>query len=171
MASWRLFLGADEQDGFTLLHAVAHKPVRFLDERGGKLQIDDVDIVSRRKDVLFHLGVPLSRLVSEMDAASRSCFIVITAIILPPFFLPAPRKARNAIRMKDLRTRNTHGKTGVNFQRSYFTILCAPWQAIWRLSATFSDFFAKNAPFAPLCRPFCPKCLTIIFCRSAVYFL
>lgn len=88
MASWRLFLGADEQDGFTLLHAVAHKPVRFLDERGGKLQIDDVDIVSRRKDVLFHLGVPLSRLVSEMDARfqkllhSDNCHN--TSSVLPP---------------------------------------------------------------------------------------
>ena len=70
----RLLLGADEKDGFARFRAFAYEFVRFFDEGRRQLQIDDVDVVSRRKDVLLHLRIPLSRLMSEMDARFQKLF-------------------------------------------------------------------------------------------------
>ena len=63
-----LLLGADEQQGAAVCGQVTHEVVRFHKLLDGLLQVDDVDAVSLREDVLLHLGVPASGVVSEMDA-------------------------------------------------------------------------------------------------------
>ena len=57
----------------------------------GDLEVDDVNIVPRRVDVLCHLGVPAFSLVTEMHACFQQGFHCCDCHISPPFlFLPPP---------------------------------------------------------------------------------
>src|SRR5690606_17063748 len=60
-------LGAHEQDAVSLERDVPRRLLRLLQQLERLLQIDDVDAVPLREDVLPHLRVPAAGLVSEMD--------------------------------------------------------------------------------------------------------
>src|SRR5207244_11887151 len=64
----RLLLRPDEEDLPAVAGEVAHERVRLLNTGECLLQIDDVDAVSLHKDEAAHLGVPASRLMSEVDS-------------------------------------------------------------------------------------------------------
>ena len=96
-------------------------------------------VVSRREDVLLHLGVPLSRLMSEMDARFQKLFHCDNCHnSFPPFYLPDLRYSRNDIRIEKFYGHGMRVNSGVNFQPYYFSISGKPWQAI--LSG-INDFF------------------------------
>src|SRR6185312_5033589 len=61
-------LGADEQDGAALLRQRRQEIHRVGEQRQGLFEIDDVDLAAGAEDVRGHLGVPVTGLVTEMDA-------------------------------------------------------------------------------------------------------
>ncbi len=63
-----LLFGADEKYGFAFLNAFANEFVSLFYAVYGNLQVDNMNIVARRIDVLGHFGVPFSRLVPEVYA-------------------------------------------------------------------------------------------------------
>src|SRR3989442_3407122 len=63
-----LFLGADEQDVLTLEHDAAQQLLRGLDLPQRLLEVDDVDPRPLGENEPPHLGIPATRLVTEMDA-------------------------------------------------------------------------------------------------------
>ena len=101
----RLLLRAYKKNRLARFRALAYERIRFLDERRRHLQVDNVNIVSRRKDVLLHLGVPFSRLVSEVDACFQKLFHRDNCHnSIPPLYLPGWRYSRN-----DIRTQKFYG--------------------------------------------------------------
>src|SRR6185437_2821209 len=64
----RRTLGADEQDGAALLRQPRQEIHRVGEQRQGLFEIDDVDLAAGAEDVRGHLGVPVTGLVTEMDA-------------------------------------------------------------------------------------------------------
>ena len=83
-----LLLGANEQNGAALSSNVADVHVRLFKLLDGLLQVDDVDAVTLGEDVLSHLGVPASGVVTEMytgfqkllNAYNCHDFILLTVI-------------------------------------------------------------------------------------------
>ena len=69
-----LLLGADEQDLAALSSGVAHEVVSLIQLLHGLLQVDDVDAVALGEDVLSHLGVPTTGLVTEVDTCFEKLF-------------------------------------------------------------------------------------------------
>ena len=65
-----LLLGSNEQDRSALSGDLGNRIVSLIDLSYRLLQVDDVDAVSLGEDVGSHLGVPSSRLMSEMN----TCF-------------------------------------------------------------------------------------------------
>ena len=64
----RLLLRADEEDALALLSDAAQERVSLVHLLDRLLQVNDIDAVALREDVLRHLRVPAARLMSEMDA-------------------------------------------------------------------------------------------------------
>ena len=64
----RLLLGADEQDRLATARRVDHGLEGLAEQLDRVLQVDDVDAVTRAEDVLLHLRVPPTRVVSEVHA-------------------------------------------------------------------------------------------------------
>ena len=62
-----LLLGADEEDGIAVLRQLADELISLFQLLHGLLKVDDVDAVTLTIDVLGHLGVPASGLVTEVD--------------------------------------------------------------------------------------------------------
>ena len=65
----RLLLGTDKKNVSAVCRELTNKHVSFFKLLNGLLKVDDVDTVSLGKDVLLHLGVPSSCVMSEMDAS------------------------------------------------------------------------------------------------------
>ena len=65
-----LLLGSHEEDRLSFDSYVPEEEICLIDLAYCLLQVDDVDPVSLSKDVLFHLRIPSSGLMTEMD----SCF-------------------------------------------------------------------------------------------------
>ena len=63
-----LTLGADKQDVALVRSQFAHELHRILIHRQGFFQVDDVNLVAVAENIRRHLGVPVTGLVSEMDA-------------------------------------------------------------------------------------------------------
>ena len=63
-----LLLGADEEDVAAVGDGLLDELVRLIDVGQRLLQVDDVDAVAVGEDETLHLGVPATRLVSEVDA-------------------------------------------------------------------------------------------------------
>jgi hypothetical protein len=63
-----LLLGADEQHRAAPRCDVAYEVVRFVEEKGGLLKVDDVDAAPLGEDEGLHLGVPPAGLVAEVDS-------------------------------------------------------------------------------------------------------
>src|SRR6478672_7620094 len=61
-------LGANEQDHAALLRDDRDEVHRVAEQRDGLLEVDDVDLAAGAEDVRAHLGIPVTRLVAEMDA-------------------------------------------------------------------------------------------------------
>ena len=66
----RLLLRADEENALALFCHAAKECIRLVNLLDRLLQVDDIDAVALREDVLRHLRVPTTRLVAEMD----TCF-------------------------------------------------------------------------------------------------
>ena len=66
-----LLLRTHEEDGLPFLDGRAHGFVRDFDLTERFLQIDDVDIVTLGEYELFHLRVPASGLVTEVNAGVK----------------------------------------------------------------------------------------------------
>ncbi len=81
-AAFRLFgdrflglpLGAHKQYGSTLRGEFAHEAARFAEHLEGFLQVDNVDAVAFTENVLLHLRVPASRLVTEVNSGLQQLF-------------------------------------------------------------------------------------------------
>ena len=86
----RLLLRADKQNVLAVHREIADEVVRLLELLDGLLQVDDVDAVSFREDVLRHLRVPSSGLVAEVDARLQKllhryyCHFENTSLVFPP---------------------------------------------------------------------------------------
>ena len=63
----RLLLRADEEHGLAFLRNAAQEIVSLIHLPHRLLQIDDIDAIALREDVLCHLRVPPARLMSEVD--------------------------------------------------------------------------------------------------------
>jgi hypothetical protein len=59
-------LGADEQDLVVTAGEALDHGQRFVEGGHRVLEVDDVDLVARTKDVLAHLGIPVTGLVTEV---------------------------------------------------------------------------------------------------------
>ena len=70
----RLLFGADEQNVLALGCQLTNEAVCFFELLDALLQVDDVDTVSLGEDVLRHLGVPSSGLVTEVNAGLQELF-------------------------------------------------------------------------------------------------
>ena len=70
----RLLLRAYEQHGLAAVDDAFDKVIRFVDETDGLFEVDDINIVPRGVDVLLHLGVPLSRGVTEVYTGFQQLF-------------------------------------------------------------------------------------------------
>ncbi len=64
-------LGADKQNVATLGCQAAQIIHRILHQRHGFFEIDDVYLAARPEDVGGHLGIPVTRLMSEMYACLK----------------------------------------------------------------------------------------------------
>ena len=64
----RLLLRSDEQDLSALLRDLLHSGISDIQLLQRLLQVDDVDVVAAGVDVRFHLRVPATCLVTEMNA-------------------------------------------------------------------------------------------------------
>src|SRR5450432_1397716 len=64
----RLALGADEEDLPLVRGELAHVLESVLVHREALLEVDDVDLVAGPEDVRSHLGIPVARLVAEVNA-------------------------------------------------------------------------------------------------------
>jgi hypothetical protein len=64
----RLVLGADEQDAAFVRGKLAYKFHRLLVHDQGLLEVDDMDLVAMTENERRHLRIPVTGLVSEMDA-------------------------------------------------------------------------------------------------------
>src|SRR3569833_2347160 len=60
--------GPDEQDGALLGREAADEILRLFIEGQGLFEIDDVDLVAVPEDVGGHLGMPVTGLMTEVDA-------------------------------------------------------------------------------------------------------
>ena len=69
-----LLLCTYEKDVAALCSDVANEHVRFFELLNCLLKVDDVDAVSFCEDVLCHLGIPSSCVMSEMDACFEQLF-------------------------------------------------------------------------------------------------
>ena len=63
-----LLLGADEQHGAVVGDGGLDEVIGLVDQLQRLEQVDDVDAVALHQDVLLHLGVPTTGLVTEVDA-------------------------------------------------------------------------------------------------------
>ena len=63
-----LLFRSDEEDALAGSNSVLNKSVSPLEEPYGFLQVNDIDAVTRSKDVGFHLGVPPPGLMAEVDS-------------------------------------------------------------------------------------------------------
>ena len=70
----RLLLRADEENALALFRQAAKEVVRLVNLAHGLLQINDVDAVPLREDVLRHLRIPTAGLMSEMDTGLQKLF-------------------------------------------------------------------------------------------------
>jgi hypothetical protein len=64
----RLLLGTDEEDAVSTSNRLAYEGQGGLEARHGLREVDDVDPVALREDVLAHLRIPAPGLVPEVDA-------------------------------------------------------------------------------------------------------
>ena len=64
-------LGAKEQDGTALLCHAADEIHRVVEHRNGLFQVDDMDLAAGTEDVRTHLGVPVTGLVTEVNACFK----------------------------------------------------------------------------------------------------
>ena len=64
-----LLLGADKQNILTVCRQLTNEHVSLVQLLNGLLQVDDVDAVSLGEDVLSHLGVPATGLVTEVHTS------------------------------------------------------------------------------------------------------
>ena len=69
-----LFLGSDKQHSVAVGSNVTDEHVSLFQLFDGFLQVDDVDAVALGEDVLGHLGVPSSGLVTEVHACFEKLF-------------------------------------------------------------------------------------------------
>ena len=70
----RLLLRADEENALALFRQATKEVVRLVNLAHGLLQINDVDAVPLREDVLRHLRIPTAGLMSEMDTGLQKLF-------------------------------------------------------------------------------------------------
>ena len=71
-----LFLGSHKKNRIAVSDGFRDKIIGCFKQPHGFLQINDVNPVSRAKNVGFHFGVPASRLMSEMDPCFQKLFHV-----------------------------------------------------------------------------------------------
>ena len=62
----RLLLGADKQHALAVLGHAAHEVVGLFELLDGLLEVNDVDAIALHVDILRHLGVPATGLVTEV---------------------------------------------------------------------------------------------------------
>ncbi len=70
----RLLLRADEKYRLALRRDVLDKGIRLVYHLDRLFEVDDVDVVTRDVDILFHFGIPLARGMSEMNARFEKLF-------------------------------------------------------------------------------------------------
>ena len=63
-----LLLGPHEEHGAVVGHGLLDEVIGLVDQTERLEEVDDVDAVTLHQDVLLHLGVPTTGLVSEVDA-------------------------------------------------------------------------------------------------------
>jgi hypothetical protein len=70
----RLLLGADEEDHFVVARHLFDGGVDFAHHDDRLREVDDVDAVAFLEDVRFHLRIPATGLMPEMDAGFEERF-------------------------------------------------------------------------------------------------
>src|SRR5690606_38281436 len=93
----RAALGADEQDHAALLGDARDEVHRVLEQRDGLLEVDDVDLAAGAEDVRTHLGVPVARLVAEVDAGFQHLAHGDLGHCRTPGMEPGRRKGRGGL--------------------------------------------------------------------------
>jgi hypothetical protein len=62
-----LALGTDKQHGTAVARNLTHETAGFAEHLQSLLQIDNVNAVALSEDVFLHLGIPTTRLVTEVN--------------------------------------------------------------------------------------------------------
>ena len=70
----RLFFGADEQEGLAFKGHLADFIVGGFELFAGLVEVDDINIVARAIDEGFHLGIPLARVMPEVNSRFEQVF-------------------------------------------------------------------------------------------------